>query len=168
MKSKNPTQEQTTKWSKYSPYRTAIFVGIIVLFLVAVIYIISALNYDAINDPDPILEPPKDTARLSIEAVWNNNSRVSFVIRNAGIYTFSTDEVKQISIHVDDTQIDIPEDCINYLNGAGTVCRIDTDVDFPTVLGSDGEIIIEVKPPFGTGDAYSCMIPSSKGTHKTC
>ncbi len=110
------------------------------------------------SGPGEFIPHPGEYAWVDIESVWNNSGKISVVIRNSGRYTFSKEEVSQFELFIDGIRKEVPPSCLESLNEPGTVCQIDTDVDFPTIVGSEGEVFIEVKPPFGHGDAHTCAI----------
>ena len=100
------------------------------------------------------------SARIYIETVWNNSGKISFVIKNAGTYVFTHEEVTDFAIYVNRIRQDnsLLSQCTTQLREPGTTCQIDTDIDFPTIVGLDSAVEIKVVPTFGIEEIYTCAI----------
>lgn len=114
------------------------------------------MNYDDINYKRKL----EAEYRIDISDVWNNSGKISFRLINTGLRQFSEEDVSQFHVYIDKIRKEISYDCINNLNDMDTSCQIDTDVDFPTILGEEGTVQINVTPPFGSGDVYICRLYS--------
>ncbi len=161
MEAKNQEHERTYL-TKTTQRRLAIIIATIVLLLAFVAYTFMTLDYEARKpDPDPGVYPKSYTV-AEIVSVWNNNGKISFVIRNAGNHVFTYEEASNFLTYINAVPQDnsLLSQCITQLREPGTTCQIDTDVDFPTIIGLDNAVEIKVLPPFGRGDVYSCAIKS--------
>lgn len=118
------------------------------------------------KDPAYIPRHKNQFTRLDIETVWNNTGKIALVFTNAGLYTFNDTEAASIKLYIAGVDKSYFVNCSGKITTQGTVCPIETDVDFPNALGNEAGVKIEVKPPFGQGDIHLCALQRS--TNKYC
>ncbi len=105
-------------------------------------------------------------ARLSISAVWNDSGDISMIIKNAGTYVYTADDVGNIQILVG-SEVITPTTC-GSLSTQGTTCTVDSSTAFPTTAGELGAVTMRIVAPIGMGDTYTCSVPTMGGHHTSC
>ena len=149
-------------------------IGIIIIIVLA-LWMIDIVINDMINNTEVPNEKPdcygecrrSVSAKTNIESIWNNDRKISFIIKSTGTYTYSKEDVSYFQIYINGIPYDnLLSDCLERLREPGSICQIDTDIDFPSKTGEEGRVDIKVNPPFGLVEVYSCIIESTSAN--TC
>lgn len=92
-------------------------------------------------------------ARLSIDSIWENtNGDISFMLRNSGSYTYTSDDTGDFKHYMNDAPIGGSCD----MGVPGTPCSVDSGTDFP----ASGTFTIKAVDNFGNEVIRSCIVNS--------
>lgn len=98
----------------------------------------------------------QDKSNITIEEVWNNNGKISLTIYS-GIDDFKGEDIEVIDAIIG-MQVQNRVNCASDLNvRSGSLCQIDTILDFPKKPGKDGAVKIGISS-YPKYYAYYCGI----------